>query len=130
MRSPSEREVVDDDRRPVALEVFDGQPEILEVHAVAVQVDRGAAGLRRSSQNGMLNRTMRPSDGSNAEQVQVVRDGCVPRRRPIGVERRNRPSRSSSISGFCPAKLAFTASNSLAAAAAVAGLVSMCWETK
>ena len=36
--------MVDNDRRPVALEVFDGQPKILEVHAAAVQVDRGVAG--------------------------------------------------------------------------------------
>ena len=77
--------MVDDDGRPVALEVFDGRPKILEVHAAAVQVDRGVAG----SSPEQPERNAETDDAAvgriESKQVQVVRDGCVPRRRPIGV---------------------------------------------
>ena len=37
--------MVDDERRALALEVLDGEPQILEVHAIAVQVDGRVARL-------------------------------------------------------------------------------------
>ena len=59
--------VIDDEGGTEALEILGREPQILEVHVIAVQVDRGALHLHPDNpEREWLTRTISPSSGSKA----------------------------------------------------------------